>query len=172
MYKPLQWKTFVLLFLFLASCSPAQPSSTPTPKPITPHTKIPILADEELAEAVRQAQETLHIWRQEFLAPKQAYSMTSLKVRFQGDAGIEDMWTEPMFILDNVYTVRMVEGVTLEKGIHPERLLDVKPQDIVDWMLLEEDGTVIGGYTLRLEYERMTPEQQKRYLEITGYKFE
>jgi uncharacterized protein YegJ (DUF2314 family) len=98
--------------------------------------------------------------------------MTSLKVRFQGDDGVEDMWTEPMFVLDNVYTVRMVEGVTLEKGIHPERLLDVKPQDIVDWMLLEEDGTVVGGYTLRLEYERMTPAQQKRYLEITGYKFD
>lgn len=172
MYKPLQWKTFILLFLFLAACSPAQPASTPTPKITTPHTKLPILADEELAEAVRQAQETLHIWRQEFLAPKQAYSMTSLKVRFQGDNGVEDMWTEPMFILDDVYTVRMVEGVTLEKGIHPERLLDVKPQDIVDWMLLEEDGTVVGGYTLRLEYQRMTPEQQKRYREITGYKFE
>jgi uncharacterized protein YegJ (DUF2314 family) len=66
----------------------------------------------------------------------------------------------------------MVEGVTLEIGIHPNRILDVKPEDIVDWMLLKDDGTLIGGYTLRLEYERMTPEQQKRYLEITGYKFE
>lgn len=172
MYKSLQWKILIVFFLFLASCSPTEPTSAPTPKLKTVHTQIPTLADEELAEAVRQAQETLHIWRQEFLAPKKAYSMTSLKVRFQGDNGIEDMWTEPMFILDQVYTVRMVEGVTLEKGIHPERLLDVKPKDIVDWMLLEEDGTLIGGYTLRLEYERMTPEQQKRYLEITGYKFD
>jgi len=170
MYKPLQWKPFIVLVLLLASCSPAEPTSVP--RFTAPQTQIPTLTDEELAEAVREAQETLHIWRQEFLAPKQSYSMTSLKVRFAGEGGVEDMWTEPMFILDNVYTVRMVEGVTLEKGIHPGRLLDVKPQDIVDWMLLEEDGTVIGGYTLRLEYERMTPEQQKRYLEITGYKFE
>jgi uncharacterized protein YegJ (DUF2314 family) len=172
MYQLLQQKTLILLFLFLATCSPAQPALTPTPKLTTSRTQIPILADEELAEAVRQAQETLHIWRQEFLAPKQAYSMSSLKVRFQGDNKVEDMWTEPMFVLDNVYTVRMVEGVTLEKGIHPDRLLDVKPEDIVDWMLLQEDGTVVGGYTLRLEYERMTPQQQKRYLEITGYKFD
>jgi uncharacterized protein YegJ (DUF2314 family) len=172
MYKPLQWKTLIVLFLFLASCSPAESTSTPAPRLTTAHTQIPTLTDEELAEAVRQAQETLYVWRQEFLAPKQAYSMTSLKVRFAGDGGVEDMWTEPMFVLDNVYTVRMVEGVTLEKGIHPGRLLDVKPQDIVDWMLLQEDGTLVGGYTLRLEYERMTPEQQKRYLEITGYKFE
>ena len=172
MYRTLQWKTIMVLVLFLAACSPAEPTSTATPKRTTPHTQIPTLTDEKLAEAVREAQETLHIWRQEFLAPKKSYSMTSLKVRFAGDGKIEDMWTEPMFILDNVYTVRMVEGVTLEKGIHPGRILDVKPQDIVDWMLLEEDGTLTGGYTLRLEYERMTPEQQKRYLEITGYQFD
>jgi len=30
----------------------------------------------------------------------------------------------------------------------------------------------LGGYTLRLEYERMTPEQQKKYIEITGIDFE
>ena len=173
MYKPLQWKSFIaLVFVLLVSCSPAEPTSTPPPEPVALRTQIPALADEELAEAVQQAQETLYIWRQEFLAPKQSYSMTSLKIRFAGDSDVEDMWTEPMFILDNTYTVRMVEGVTLEKGIHPNRILDVKLQDIVDWMLLEEDGTVVGGYTLRLEYERMTPEQQKKYLEITGYKFD
>ena len=173
MYKPLQWKVFIpLVFLILASCSPAEPTSTPTPGPITLQTSIPMRADEELAEAVRQAQETLHIWRQEFLAPKKSYSMSSLKVRFAAAEDVEDMWTEPLYILDNTYTVRMVEGVTVEQGIHPNRLLDVKPEDIIDWMLLEEDGTLVGGYTLRLEYKRMTPEQQKRYIEITGIRFD
>ena len=173
MYKPLQRKTLVvLLFMFLGSCSPAQPTAISTSGVTTAHTPIPVRADEELAEAVRQAQETLHIWRQEFLAPKKPYSMTSLKVRFSNDEEVEDMWTEPIYILDNTYTVRMVEGVTLEQGAHPDRLLDVKPADIVDWMLLEEDGTLVGGYTLRLEYKRMTPEEQKKYIEITGIRFD
>jgi uncharacterized protein YegJ (DUF2314 family) len=175
MYKPLQSKTFILLvFLILASCSPAAPTaiSTSTPVSTTLHTPIPVLADEELAEAIRQAQETLPIWRQEFLAPKKAYSITSLKVRFGEEGDIEDMWTEPLYILDNLYTVRMIEGVTVEQGIHPNRLVDVRPEEIIDWMLLEEDGTLTGGYTLRLEYKRMTPEQQKRYIEVTGIRFD
>jgi uncharacterized protein YegJ (DUF2314 family) len=173
MYKSLQWKAFFLLvLLILASCSPAAPTSPPTPGPVTIQTSIPVRADEELAEAVRQAQETLHIWRQEFLAPKRAYSMTSIKVRFGEEGDIEDMWTEPLYILDNLYTVRMVEGVTVEQGVHPNRLVDVKAEDIIDWMLLEEDGTLLGGYTLRLEYKRMTPEQQKRYIETTGIRFD
>ena len=175
MHKPLQWKSFILLvFIILASCSPAEPTATSisTPDPITFHTPIPVLADEELADAIRQAQETLHIWRQEFLAPKKAYSITSLKIRFGEEGDIEDMWTEPLYILDNLYTVRMIEGVTVEQGIHPDRLVDVRPEDIIDWMLLEEDGTLVGGYTLRLEYKRMTPEQQKRYIEVTGIRFD
>ncbi|HEX5942774.1 MAG TPA: DUF2314 domain-containing protein [Anaerolineales bacterium] len=173
MYRPLQRKTLLLLvFVFLVSCSPAQPTPSSTPMLTTAHTSIPVRADEELAEAVRQAQETLHIWRQEFLAPKKSYSMTSLKVRFANDEEVEDMWTEPIYILDNTYTVRMVEGVTLDQGIHPDRLLDVKAEDIVDWMLLEEDGTLWGGYTLRLEYERMTPEEQRKYIEVTGIRFD
>lgn len=165
MYQPLQWKPFiVLVLLLLISCRPAEP----TPVPISTFTD----PDEELTRAVRQAQDTLYIWRQEFLAPKESYSLMSLKVRFGENGRVEDMWTEPVQVLDNVYTVRMVEGVTIETGVHPDRLVDVKPQDIVDWMLLKDDGTLIGGYTLRLEYERMTPEQQQRYLQITGYKFE
>jgi uncharacterized protein YegJ (DUF2314 family) len=173
MYRLLQWKVLILFAsVFLASCSPAAPTSTVIPVPRISHTPIPVLKDEELAEAIRQAQETLHIWRQEFLAPKKAYSMTSLKIRFALEGEVEDMWTEPLYILDNLYTVRMIEGVTVDKGNHPDRLLDVKAEDIIDWMLLEEDGTLVGGYTLRLEYERMTPEQQKRYIEITGIRFD
>jgi uncharacterized protein YegJ (DUF2314 family) len=173
MYRPLQRKTLiVILFIFLGSCGPAKPIPASAPGLTTPQTPIPVRADKELAEAVRQAQETLHIWRQEFLAPKKSYSMTSLKVRFATNEEVEDMWTEPLYILDDTYTVRMVEGVTLVQGIHPDRLVDVKVEDIVDWMMLEEDGTLLGGYTMRLEYRRMTPEQQKRYIENTGIRFD
>ena len=172
MYKVLQWKTFIVLVGLLVSCSPAEPTSTATPQLSTPRTPIPTLADEELAEAVHKAQETLHIWRQEFLAPKRSYSMTSLKVRFATPEEVEDMWTEPLYVLDNTYTVRMVEGVTIVQGIHPDRLLDAQPEDIVDWMLLEVDGTLWGGYTMRLEYKRMTPAEQKRYIEVTGIRFD
>lgn len=155
---------FIVWVLFLVSCSPP----APTPVPVSTFTD----PDPEFEEAVRQAQNTLQVFRQAFLAPKPDYSLMSLKVRFANDGETEDMWTEPMLILDDVYTVRMIEGVTLKQGIHPDRLLDVKLQDIVDWVVLQKDGKVIGGYTLRLEYERMTPEEQKDYLEITGYKFE
>ncbi len=165
MYKALQLKIPFLLFLFfVASCAPSAPAPTP----------ISTLAnmDEEMTVAVRQAQDTLYILRQAMLAPKPSYKFLSVKVRFVSNGDIEDMWTEPIDFSDNKYTVRMVEGVTLELGAHPDRLVEVAPNDVLDWMILEKDGSVFGGYTLRIEYQRMTPEQQKRYDEVTGYKFE
>ena len=165
MYKALQLKIPALLLLFIVSaCAPAK--SQPTP--------IPTMAnlDEEMTVAVRQAQDTLYILRRAMLAPKPSYKFLSVKVRFVSNGDIEDMWTEPIDFSDEKYTVRMVEGVTLQLGAHPDRLVQVAPNDVLDWMILEKDGSVFGAYTLRIEYERMTPEQQKRYDEVTGYKFE
>jgi uncharacterized protein YegJ (DUF2314 family) len=165
MYKVLQLKIpFLLLLLIVTACAPA--TSQPTP--------IPTIAnlDEEMTVAVRQAQDTLYVLRQAMLAPKPSYKLLSVKVRFVSNGDIEDMWTEPIDFSDYKYTVRMVEGVTLELGAHPDHLVQVAPRDVLDWMILEKDGSVFGGYTLRIEYQRMTPEQQKRYDEVTGYKFE
>ena len=161
MYKHLHWKILIVLSFLLASCQPA----APTPVPISTFTD----PDKEFEKAVRQAQDTLYILRQAFLAPKPSYAFMSVKVRFATDQGTEDMWTEPIDLLDNVYTVRMVEGVTLELKAHPDRYVEVSPDEIIDWMILEKDGTVHGGYTLRLEYKRLSPEEQKKYKERTGY---
>lgn len=162
MYRPLHWKTLLVIgLLLLTACQPA----TPTPVSISTFTD----PDEELTKAVREAQDTLSVLRQAFLAPKPSYVFMSVKVRFATENGTEDMWTEPIDLLDNVYTVRMVEGVTLELKAHPDRFVEVTPDEIIDWMILEEDGTVLGGYTLRLEYSRLSPEEQEKYRERTGY---
>ncbi len=163
MVKSLQFRVLFVVCLFLiASCAP------PAPTPASTFTD----PDLEFQEAVRQGQSTLHILRQALLAPKPSYAFLSLKVRFVSEDGTEDMWTEAVFFMGDTYTVRMIEGVTLETGAHPDRLVEVDSEQILDWMIKEEDGTVLGGYTLRLEYERMSPEQQKRFREVTGYKFE
>jgi len=162
MVKSLHWKTLIVLsLLMLVACRPA----APTPVSISKFTD----PDKEFEKAVRQAQDTLYILRQAFLAPKPSYTFMSVKVRFATDDGTEDMWTEPIDILNNTYTVRMVEGVTVELKAHPDRYVEVPPEQIIDWMILEKDGTVHGGYTLRLEYQRLSPEEQKKYKERTGY---
>jgi uncharacterized protein YegJ (DUF2314 family) len=166
MVQALQWKIlFVVCLLFTTACG----SATPTPTFKTTFSD----PDQELVAAVSQAQSTLYMLRGALIAPRPSNVFLGVKVRFtSSDGRTEDMWTEPVYILEGMYTVRMIEGVTLQKGAHPDRFVEVNPKRILDWMIKEKDGTVHGGYTLRLDFKRMTPEQQKKYLEVTGYKFD
>jgi uncharacterized protein YegJ (DUF2314 family) len=161
MYKPLRWKIIPLLFLLFVSCTSVKPTRVPVSTFADP--------DPELTTAVRQAQDTLYIFRNEFLDPKPSYEYMSVKVRFTNKDGTEDIWTNPIDVDGDVFVIQMLEGVTLELKAHPDRYLDVPADDIIDWMILDQNGTVFGGYTLRLDYERLSPEEQKHYRERTGY---
>jgi uncharacterized protein YegJ (DUF2314 family) len=159
MYKPLPWTIlFLVCLIFVASCSPSLVGT-----PIT---------DEEFNAAVEQAHGTMDILLRSLLAPNPGNRFVGIKARFNGKNVVEDHWTEPIDYYNNVFTVRMLDGLTLNTGLHAEQFVEVPASEILDWMIVESDGNVLGAYTLRLEYERMTPEEQKKYRENTGYKFE
>jgi len=157
MYKPILLKILYLIILALTftSCGPAAPSS---------------VSDDEFEAAVREAHETMDTVKQAILAPDPSYRFVGLKVRFTGgDVAFEDHWTEPVDFYDNVFTIRLLEGLTLDLGLHPNQFVDVNLGDVLDWVIVESDGRLVGGYTIRLAYEHMTPEEKKKFLQITGY---
>jgi uncharacterized protein YegJ (DUF2314 family) len=117
----------------------------------------------------RYAQDTMYIFRRAFLSPKPSYEFMSVKVRFETGEGTEDMWTEPIELIDNTFLVRMIEGVALEMKAHPDRYVEVPAEEVIDWMILETDGTVQGAYTLRIFYDSLSPEEQEQYRQNTGY---
>ena len=49
--------------------------------------------------------------------------------------------------------------------------LVINEADIIDWMIVE-NHKLVGGFTIRLAYSRMTPEEQKRFLESLDYSLE
>lgn len=162
MFKLLQF-TMVLLVLILLVTSCASPS----PLAGTPVT------DEELNAAIEQAHATLNTLRQALLAPKSTYEFVGVKIRFRTEGGeIDDHWTEPVDYFEGIFTIRLLEGLTYEPNQHTNRTLNVPLRDVVDWVIVEQDGTLIGGYTIRLTYEHMTPSEQEVFLKNTGYKME
>ncbi|MGZ9220760.1 MAG: DUF2314 domain-containing protein [Anaerolineales bacterium] len=159
MYKRLQLKTFLLLGLFLVtSCKlPSSLSGTP-------------VTDEEFDKAVGQAHDTLEILRGALLAPKSSYDFVGVKVRFTGHEAFEDIWTEPLDYYEGYFNIRMIDGVTVKRGLNTERIVTVSLSDVLDWVIIEDDGNLIGGFTIRLSYEHMTREEKEEFLRVTGYK--
>jgi len=170
MYKP-TWLRAVILFLLLLSASCASAASS-APGPGAPQTPSPV-SDEELNAAIKEAQGTMSTLLQAVLAPKASYDFLGVKVRFtKQDGGYDDNWVEPVDYYDGIFTIRMMDGLTYNTNLHPDRTLDVPAKKVVDWMIVEKDGTLIGGYTIRLSYEHMTQEQRDEFLRVTGYKME
>ena len=162
MYKPLQLKILVLFWCILAvSCAPA-----------TPQTSTPV-TDEELDAAIEEARGSIDTLFRAMLAPKASYDFLGVKIRFNTrEGGYDDNWVEPVDYYDGRFTIRMIDGLTYDKNLHPERTLDVPMKQVVDWMIVEKDGNLIGGYTIRLAYEHMSPEEKKEFLRVTKYKMD
>ena len=159
MCKPLQLRILLLVcVLLVTSCGPSLAGT-----PIT---------DEEFDAAVKEAHGTLGTLRGAILAPKSTYDFVGIKVRFTNAETFEDIWTEPVTYLDGYYTVRMIDGVLLRPAFNTDRLVMVRLAEVLDWVIIEDDGHLVGGYTIRLTYEHMTPEEKEEFLKITGYKFD
>jgi uncharacterized protein YegJ (DUF2314 family) len=159
MVKSLQLTTFLLICLsLLSSCSPSVAGT-----PIT---------EEEFDATVEEAHQSLGTLREALLSPKASYDFVGLKVRFIGETEYEDTWTQPVDYFNGNFTVRMIDGVLLDSGLNTERLVIVPLKRVLDWVIVKDDGTLIGGYTIKLTYEHMTPEEKKEFLRATGYKME
>ena len=159
MYRPLQLA--ILLTLCLVVLSACAPSLAGTP-----------VTDEEFDAAVEEAHDTLGTLRKALLSPRDHYIFVGLKVRFTGNDQYEDIWTEPVDYFDGYFTTRMIDGVLLNPNLNTERLVTVPMNKVLDWVIVEESGNLIGGYTIKLSYEHMTPEEKKEFLRVTGYKLE
>jgi hypothetical protein len=60
----------------------------------------------------------------------------------------------------------------LDPGLNTARLVTVPLGKVLDWVIVEEDGHLVGGYTIRLSYEHMTPDERVEFLDVTGYKID
>ena len=157
MYKPLQLTKFLLVFvLFVSSCSPSVAGT-----PIT---------DEQFDAAVEEAHRTLNTLRQALLAPKESYDFVGVKIRFTGESAYEDIWTQPLDYYDGFFTIKMIDGILIDPALNTERVVVVPLNKVLDWVIVEDDGNLIGGYTIRLTYEHMTAEEKEEFLKVTGYK--
>lgn len=128
------------------------------------------VTDEQFDAAVEQAHDSLNILLRTLLSPSPSYSFVGLKVRFTGREASEDIWTEPVAYFEGVFTVQMIDGLTIKPGLNTGRNVTVPLKDILDWVIVEEDGNLIGGFTIRLAYDHMTPEEKREFLKVTGYK--
>lgn len=155
-------KFILALCLLVSACAPAAvPVSTVTTSAV----------DVELESAIEQARDTLDTFIQRIATPHADRTFVAVKVRFfPPDASPQDIWVDGVTYKGGVFRGDMgddIPSLKLEAG----EKITVDETDIIDWMIVEE-GKLVGGYTIRLAVQRMSPAERDRFLETLDYSIE
>jgi uncharacterized protein YegJ (DUF2314 family) len=156
-------RKFVLaLCLLTFACAPAFGT---TASPTTSGT------DTELEAAIQQARGSLDDFLTKITTPHPDRTFIAVKVRFAPPGeSTQDIWVDEVTYIDGVLRGFMgddIPSLRLEAG----ETISIEEEDIVDWMIVE-DGKLVGGYTIRLAVQRMSPEEREQFLETLDYVIE
>ena len=153
----------LVVCLFLSACSQAP---APTSPPAFPGD-----ADREMESAIQQARDTLDLFIEKIGTPHPARTQVAVKVRFiLPNEPPQDIWVDQVTYAGGSFRGTMGDDIpTLRLSIGDK--ITIARDEIVDWAIVEE-GKLVGGYTIRLALQRMSPEEQERFLETLPYTIE
>jgi len=157
-------KRFLFLFLFfINACVPA----TPTPFPTATATESSS-TDSEMESAFAQARASLDEFIQLLANPNPTRAFAALKIRFTlPDGSTQDIWCDDVTYKSGQFTGNMGDDIPALKLAFGDRI-PLSHNDMVDWMIVQ-DGKLIGGFTIRVAFSRMTPAEKEFFLNEAGY---
>ncbi|SRR6266498_211150 len=127
--------------------------------------------DPEMNAAIQQARDTLNTFIEKIATPHADRTIVAVKVRFSPPDGLpQDIWVDGVTYTDEIFRGNMgddIPSLRLKFG----QKITIDEKDIVDWMIVE-DGKLIGGYTIRLAMQRMSPDERERFLKSLDYSIE
>lgn len=121
-----------------------------------------------MESAFAEARSSLDQFIQLLANPNPTRTFAALKARFRlPDASTQDIWCDEVVYEDGQFTGNMGDDILALHLSFGERLT-ISTEDILDWMIVQ-DGKLTGGFTIRVAYSRMTPEEKELFLNDAGY---
>lgn len=115
---------------------------------------------EAMSWAVQKARLTSGYFRESLAAPSEQQDSFSMKARIRDGEKEEHLWLSDVQMDEEGIFYGIVknqpEGV---ENVQQGTRIGVGPGDLTDWMIVE-NGRLIGGYTIRVVRDRMSPAQR------------
>jgi len=140
--------------------APANPKSEPA---------FMMLKREDVAEASRQAQESFGAFHQAMIERKYPNAFFNIKANFSEADGREgaNLWVAVSQIRSDGYLCEPFELPKGFTGLQPGQKVLLQPNNVLDWMIVD-DGTLYGGYSLRIQRAHVPDERKSQYDEFLG----
>lgn len=127
--------------------------------------------DKQFARAHEQAQRTLGLFIAALKKKRNGDSGFELKKTFVDGDKVEHIWLRDVTYDGQNFRAKVDNQPMDVKNVRLGQTVTVTPHDVTDWMFVK-DGKLIGGYTTRVLYARLTPEQRAEFDREADFRIE
>lgn len=117
--------------------------------------------DEEMIEAIKKARTTFNEFETLIESPDERYFAIKIGILYPG--GKEHLWVTDVIKEDSVYFGRVDNQPEYTDKVNLNDLIEIPKNIISDWMVIENNQIIAGGYTLKLIRSRMNPEEKAKF---------
>ena len=125
--------------------------------------------DHEMNNAILKARKTFDKFEIAFKNPKKNQSNFTVKYPYEYDGGREHIWLVDLKIDSNRYFGVVGNYPDLTKAIKHNQRVEFNPDSISDWKYLEGDK-MVGGYTIKVIFSRMSDNEKEQFIKENGFK--
>lgn len=127
--------------------------------------------DAEMEKAVRTARESVGRFIAALKAPNAGQTGFSVKKPFKDGDKVEHIWLSDASFDGTNFRGRVDNDPVDVKNVKMGETATVAKDELSDWFYID-DGKLVGGYTIRVLYARMPPEEKKEFNAHLGFKIE
>jgi uncharacterized protein YegJ (DUF2314 family) len=153
---------FVILSGVVIGCGKGDPASSPESGDAKHSAGKAIDDDTRMKHATEKARRTVKQFIGALQKPSATVEQFSFRMMFTDGKNRDDIWLN-----DVTYDGSKFHGVVgfdsnMVRDVKRGQKVSVEPGKISDWMYVE-NGKLVGGYTIRAERERLSPEEKAQF---------
>jgi uncharacterized protein YegJ (DUF2314 family) len=127
--------------------------------------------DPEMDKAVQTARETVDTFVAALKAPTANQTSFTVKKPFKDGEQVEHIWLSNASFDGTKFSGRVDNEPVDVKNVKMGETAVVGKGEISDWFYVD-NGKLVGGYTIRVLYAKMSPEEKKDFNAHLGFKIE
>ncbi len=162
------FRAMALVWLVLGCAATGGPLQTAAPKPSEPD--VVLLADDdyEMRIAEAKAQRSIGRFIEALSSPAPTQTYFAVKTLLRDGERAEHVWVSRLSYDGERFQGAVANVPFALTTVAHGDVITVSPGEITDWMVID-NRTLVGGYTIRLARDRMSPEQRADFDRRVGF---
>jgi uncharacterized protein YegJ (DUF2314 family) len=124
-----------------------------------------------MRRAVKEARKTVKNFINALEHPGPGQQDFEVKKPFIQGSDVEHIWLSDVRFINQHFEGRIDNQPRKITGLKLGQIVSVEPKDISDWLYID-NGKLVGGYTVRVHYSELSPEQKQVFDRQADFKIE